>query len=174
MSAHSLKHAIIYGDSLTKVCPQCNRDLPRNREIFDTCISRATGAILYRSCRECTRKYQRAHYHKNPKKQLESSKRWRANNLERAKATDHKKHLRRKFGITPEQYNTLLEQQNHNCAICGGGDKGGRRLSVDHCHGCGEIRGLLCGNCNSAIGQLGDDPQMLRDAISYLESHHEA
>jgi len=166
-----LKHAVVYGDTLTKVCARCDRDLPRNREIFSTYRSRVTGAILYRWCRECNKKYHRDLYRKHPEKQRESSKRWRTNNLERAKALDHKKHLRRTFGITPEQYDVLLVQQGRGCAICG--KKDDRKLSIDHCHKCNKIRGLLCNRCNRALGQLRDDPQLLRNAASYLEKHYD-
>ncbi len=45
-----------------------------------------------------------------------------------------------------------------------------RRLSVDHCHESGRVRGLLCMNCNIAIGKMRDDPNLLREAAMYLES----
>jgi len=80
------------------------------------------------------------------------------------------------FGISLSQYTELLEQQKYRCAICEkphGEDThaGNRRkgLGVDHCHVTKAIRGLLCGNCNRALGYLQDSPQLLRKAADYLE-----
>ncbi len=84
-------------------------------------------------------------------------------------------HLRRNFGITFEQYMELFDRQNGVCAICKEPEtmtRGGRviNLGVDHCHDTGAIRGLLCKQCNRAIGQLGDTAERLRSAVAYLEA----
>lgn len=57
--------------------------------------------------------------------------------------------------------------QSERCAICREVPAKGR-LQVDHDHATGRIRGLLCGNCNKAMGLFRDDPERLRSAISYL------
>lgn len=62
----------------------------------------------------------------------------------------------------------MLREQGGTCAICHGTETVGR-LAVDHCHSTGRVRGLLCTNCNQAIGKLKDDSQLLRNAINYLE-----
>jgi len=77
------------------------------------------------------------------------------------------------YGITLAQYNERLENQNGVCAICSKpetADKFGkpRRLSVDHCHKSGAVRGLLCMNCNHMIGKAKDSTAILMRAISYL------
>jgi hypothetical protein len=77
--------------------------------------------------------------------------------------------LRRKYGITLEQYEALNRAQRGLCKICGKPDKTGRQLAVDHCHKTRRVRGLLCGNCNQMIGHAQDNPQVLRDAAVYLE-----
>src|SRR5689334_6819967 len=61
----------------------------------------------------------------------------------------HGKHLKGTYGITLEEYQAMLEEQEHVCAICGGTDT--KRLSVDHCHITEKIRGLLCRKCNSGL-----------------------
>jgi hypothetical protein len=76
--------------------------------------------------------------------------------------------LRRKFGITPERYEELLEAQGGVCAICQKPCSSGRRLAVDHDHEAGIVRGLLCRRCNTAIGLLGDDAVSLLRAAGYL------
>ncbi len=73
------------------------------------------------------------------------------------------------YGIDILQYEQLLLRQGMVCAICRGVCKSGRRLAVDHDHRTGAVRGLLCGACNRAIGNLGDSVERLRRAIEYLE-----
>lgn len=84
--------------------------------------------------------------------------------------------LRKNFDIGPEDYDRLLNEQSGVCAICErpeSVERGGKSewLSVDHCHTTGKVRGLLCSQCNHAIGKLNDDPELMRRAISYLRSH---
>jgi hypothetical protein len=71
-----------------------------------------------------------------------------------------------KYGITLEQYNMLLEEQNGACAICG--TKSDSYLSVDHDHKTKIVRGLLCQSCNIALGLLHDDIGLGERAIEYL------
>ena len=79
---------------------------------------------------------------------------------------------RRRYGITPAEYDQMLSNQNGACKICGSKDskKGDHRFMVDHCHTTGRVRGLLCGPCNSAIGLLGDNISTLQNAINYLST----
>jgi protein-arginine kinase activator protein McsA len=84
--------------------------------------------------------------------------------------------IKRKFGLTKEDYKSLLKSQDWVCAICGNFEtktvKGRvQSLSVDHCHTTGEVRGLLCNACNTAIGNFKDDPELLRKAASYIEEN---
>jgi hypothetical protein len=72
--------------------------------------------------------------------------------------------------MTPDDYFSLLARQGGGCAICGT-DKcqTGRLLNIDHDHANGEVRGILCGHCNKALGLFQDNPSLLRKAASYLE-----
>lgn len=81
--------------------------------------------------------------------------------------------LRSKFGITIETYDQMSEAQNGVCAICKRSCRSGRRLAVDHCHRTGAIRGLLCKACNTALGFLEDQPELLDRAKEYLRQHSE-
>jgi len=63
--------------------------------------------------------------------------------------------LRRKFGITPERYDELFEEQGGLCAICSK-PEAGRRLAIDHEHATGTVRGLLCFRCNVRLAHLED------------------
>jgi hypothetical protein len=73
------------------------------------------------------------------------------------------------YGLTPESYRQMVEAQHGRCAICG--DKG--RLFVDHDHETGSVRGLLCSNCNTALGMFEDDLARIERAIKYLEGRLE-
>ena len=77
--------------------------------------------------------------------------------------------LRRDFGISLAQYNNLLAQQNNVCYICHNEDKHNRRLAVDHCHLTSIVRGLLCTDCNIALGAFYDSIDIIKMAIKYLE-----
>lgn len=82
--------------------------------------------------------------------------------------------LRATFGITLKEYEDMLANQNYGCFICGKKHKleTRRGLAVDHCHTSGKVRGLLCMNCNTAIGHLRDDKRLFYKAIEYLDLHH--
>lgn len=81
--------------------------------------------------------------------------------------------LKRKFGLSLDEYKLILDAQKGLCAICGkpaigrGQDK---NLAVDHSHKNNEIRGLLCFKCNTGLGNFNDSVKDLKKAIKYLES----
>lgn len=85
------------------------------------------------------------------------------------------KYLKRTYGISADKYNEMLQEQDHKCAVCGEegflmDDKKHKvKLVVDHCHTSGAVRGLLCHNCNRALGLLKDNPESLQKALEYLE-----
>lgn len=74
--------------------------------------------------------------------------------------------LSKKFGISIETYESLLDRQGGVCAICFSPPKK-RRLAVDHCHGSGMVRGLLCARCNQGVGYFADDPVRMERAAQY-------
>jgi hypothetical protein len=81
-------------------------------------------------------------------------------------------YLKRKYGITEQQYDEMLAFQNFGCAICKSVHtkcSGTKRLVVDHCHTTKKVRGLLCSSCNKAIGLLEDSTEFLNFAIDYLK-----
>jgi Recombination endonuclease VII len=99
---------------------------------------------------------------KNRKEYLRS---WRASNKEH-RAAYHREY---KFGLTQEQYDAMLVDQDFKCAVCRTDDPGLKRgWSVDHCHATNKVRGLLCNSCNLGLGQFRDNPSIIASAISYL------
>lgn len=80
--------------------------------------------------------------------------------------------LKNLYGLSIEEYHSMLDIQNGKCFICGGINKSGRRLHVDHNHSTGKVRSLLCANCNSGIAHFKENISILEKAISYLEMHN--
>jgi hypothetical protein len=92
-----------------------------------------------------------------------SKKKWGVSSNKR-----NKQYLKR-YNITLEQYDLMLEKQNNSCAIClTSVSELSTRLHVDHCHLTGKVRGLLCYNCNSGLGRFKDDKFNLSQALHYI------
>lgn len=81
----------------------------------------------------------------------------------------------RNTGWTQADYDKALLKQHGSCAICQSKLNSSRytKLAVDHCHKTGKLRGLLCTNCNTAIGLLKDSPVRIRAALKYIELHNQ-
>ena len=118
----------------------------------------------------------------------ERTRKWRLENPERRKETarrlarkyrsefsDRKKkrvaeisrkhQLKKKYGLSVEQYTEMRVQQGDRCAICYTQPK---RLVVDHNHTTGKVRALLCDNCNFALGHLQEDPARIEALKQYV------
>jgi hypothetical protein len=107
---------------------------------------------------------QQLRFHKSPKGKL-NQKRWRQENPDSYNST----RLKSKYGITLETYRRILSEQGGGCAICRGPQEAKRKLfDVDHDHITGQVRGLLCHNCNAGIGLLQDSPKLCASAAAYL------
>ena len=104
---------------------------------------------------------------------VERATNWYKNNPERY----YYNQIKAKYGISKEDYLSLLLQQDNKCAICGKEestpnhwqDKKSRRLAIDHCHNTGIIRGLLCYRCNTTLGKVEDNAELLRNMATYLD-----
>lgn len=82
----------------------------------------------------------------------------------------HGRQMNARFGISADEYTSMLESQGGGCAICGSKPKR-QRLAVDHDHRTGFIRGLLCKMCNKGVlGGAKDSVEILRSAVAYLDS----
>lgn len=107
----------------------------------------------------------------NRKKEAARQKRWYEANKDKIAAyyEANKERIaarkrKRLYGITLEEWKTLKAKQNNRCAICGKKKK----LHVDHCHIKGRVRGLLCANCNTALGKFQDSLEILERAAQYV------
>ena len=126
-----------------KWCPDCGEVLPFSA--FGRNAASLTGRTSY--CKPC-----------------HNARGRRAKELVGGERTYH---LRRRYGITGEEADALLESQGGVCAVC----KTASAVHVDHDHATGTVRALLCFNCNGGLGQFRDDPNVLRAAAEYVEFH---
>lgn len=122
--------------------------------------------------REACRKSHRKWRAKNPKKVKQSAKKSYRRNIKNRRNYN----LKKLCGITLDEYDCIFEQQNGVCAICGKVEMqknqyGIRRLSADHNHATGKMRGLLCNNCNRFIGFCEESVEILEKTIRYLEMY---
>lgn len=169
----------------TKICRKCGETKPL--DCFSPASWSADGRMHQcKPCRsEAGRQWHLAHPEqgkakarawrdRNPERAAANRNAWRSANPERAHLLERRKQLQRSYGMTTEQYDAMLAAQGGRCAICGATkNKSARRryLAVDHDHVTGHTRGLLCDDCNTGIGHLGESIPRLRAAIEYLRKH---
>lgn len=131
-------------------------------------------------CKACTSARRKEWYAANREREIERVRQWQQANHERyvakqaeyrarSERDDRPGHLRRKFGMTVEDYDRMCAEQGGVCAICGRRPREGTHLHVDHDHETGRVRGLLCFSCNVAVGQLQHDPTRIVRAADYLD-----
>lgn len=99
--------------------------------------------------------------------------RQRYHDIPPSRALQKDKFLQITYKITLEEYEEMEKSQGFVCAICKNSCPSGRRLSVDHNHDTGQVRGLLCMPCNRGIGNLCDSAEILRDAADYLDKFNQ-
>jgi hypothetical protein len=111
-------------------------------------------------------------------KRLDYQRRWRAahreQELRRVNAWIEKNRATtsaRKLGVSVEEYNAMVARQNGLCAICGGPERPGVKLSIDHNHRTNVVRELLCQKCNFMIGYADENPERLEAAAEYVRRH---
>ena len=157
-----------------KKCARCLEDKPKSE--FYKNAAKKDGLTLY--CRQCKSQMSKEYYVTNKERVKKNAAAWKEKNPDKIK--EHAERERsRTYGITIEHYNNLLDQQNNRCAICREEDKSGRALAVDHDHSCcpGKkscgrcVRQLLCLRCNSILGYIKDNIEILEAAKKYLERH---
>ena len=76
--------------------------------------------------------------------------------------------VKKKYGLSPEEYFSLFKKNDGSCEICGTKDFGNKKPHIDHDHKTNKVRGLLCSNCNLLIGYAGENVEVLKKAIQYL------
>lgn len=148
---------------MTKACNRCGEakplaEFPQNgkgtiRPDCKRCHSARVNA--YSATRKDAKRLYNAKYYAENKEWLTKAMR-RRNKITR-------------YGITPEQWVAMLDSQGGVCAACGTDvPHTAKGWHTDHCHETGKVRGILCANCNSALGFLGDSPERILALYVYL------
>jgi hypothetical protein len=133
---------------MSKICTKCGIEKELNQFHKRSAMSDGHKS----ECKECTSFYQKQKYDSG---EIRSAI------------------YMRQYGITVEEYDQMVEEQNGRCKICGTDEPGGnrKRFSIDHNHKTGEVRGLLCNPCNAALGLFKDNPTILQSALTYLSTN---
>ncbi len=120
-------------------------------------------------CKACYAAWKRENYAQNRERHLANGRKWRAQNPDKGPAATRRWRLMKEYGLTPEQYDQLVEQQKGLCGACGlEPTKGkGRKLHIDHDHETGRVLGLLCSKCNSARGLLDNSVEKMTRLAAY-------
>lgn len=133
---------------------------------------RVASRAAHRRDPDRARRVSREWQQKNGQKVRTAMRSWRDRNPDKIKAQSKKQRLKR-YGLTPESFEKLLDDHKGRCGICDvdlDRTKGiGRNLHIDHCHASGVVRGLLCGKCNLGLGLFADNTDRLQGAIDYLK-----
>lgn len=155
----------------TKPCSKCKLVQPLDAFYADPRMK--LGRMS--RCKSCLQADAKAWRKANPERNKQNMRRWREKSGEtlRAKKREYERGRGRdlRYGLAAGQYDGMYAAQQGCCGICG---EPVEVLCVDHCHDSGAVRGLLCSNCNTGIGMLGDDIAKVRAALAYLEKHAES
>ena len=131
------------------------------------------GKVRLLTTAEAKRETQRRWYAKHREEKIAYHRERRLKGVDATRNS----HLRLKYGITIAQYDELLRLQDGVCASCHKPETSLsrigtlRRLSVDHDHVTGLVRGLLCCNCNRALGWLDDSPDKIQALLIYRKGY---
>lgn len=144
-------------EETTRVCTKCNTEKPVDAFWFKS-RPRKDGTKPRRAvCKECSIKDKLHEYHTNSGKEKQAVRSFR--------------NLTKRYGISPEIYEEERKKQNYCCKLCSAheSEQPHGRLYIDHCHHTGLYRGLLCNNCNLALGGFKDNLEVMKKAIDYVK-----
>lgn len=148
---------------MTKKCPKCNLDFPATTEFFFRHKGLKDGLSCW--CKVCLKQWasEKGNYLKSYNRRYQQINKRKKRDCE----------MRHDYGITIKEYEQKLEEQNGMCAICKKPEtvfSWGKikALAIDHNHITGQLRGLLCNNCNRAIGLMKDDIDNVKAMLDYM------
>jgi hypothetical protein len=165
-----------------KTCTTCQLTKP----LADFYLRQKEPPLYKSRCKACHDARQKAYAETERGKEVrrKAYARWRGDNIEQARQLSRESNraarekdprrfkgyeLKARYSMSLEEYEALLERQNHACAICGVLEPGGMGVfHVDHCHKSSRVRGLLCNGCNIGLGKFKDNEQYLLAAVKYL------
>lgn len=166
-------------DGTRHECRKCLTEL--------SCLSQSTRSEQRKEYMKEYKKANEAKWRKTPeqkaKRNAARNKKYAENEEYRDKIKDNvkshseknpalkKRQRLRKYGMTINEFESILKSQDGKCAICGYSDLSKKNFfpMVDHCHDQGHVRGLLCGECNFGLSKFKDNIELLQNAIKYLQ-----
>jgi hypothetical protein len=128
----------------SKICSRCKQSKSIS-DFYDA--SGKIGGSCY--CKQCSTEKRREHRRSKPE-------------------LVRKANLKACYGLSPEKYDQMVDDQNNSCAIC---RTNNIKLFVDHNHSTGTVRGLLCHHCNSMLGYAKEDPTIMVRGVQYLNDN---
>lgn len=167
-------------DGLGHVCKDCNTKMATTIKWKEHCFQ---NGIEQKWCGCCQRWLTLDCFAKNRAKSdglQERCKECRSKHYKKVGPPDipkevrkerHRNTLIRSYGLSVEEFNEMISAQGNRCAICGKKEPYKRVLSIDHDHQTGKVRGLLCTRCNTVLGMLNDNIELLNKMEEYLKSH---
>lgn len=144
-----------YRSNIMKTCTMCHQSKP-----VSDYYRRYGRWPNTAACKPCCRKRAREIYEVKHKLKNKPP-------IKKITSTDC--YRKRVYGVSRDMFNKIKKDQGFVCKICGLPEEK-IKLCVDHCHTCNQVRGLLCSRCNSGIGLLKDNIDILASAISYLQN----
>lgn len=149
-----------------KRCPTCRVEKDESEFIRNRSTPSGVGGY----CRPCAAERAKKRRLNDPRAAV-YAKDWSRKNKDKMRVYRRRNLLKNQYGLSIEDYEQMVEAQNGLCAVCEKEPEGGRHevLYVDHDHATGRTRLLLCAKCNFAIGLLGDDVEVARRLVAYLQ-----
>jgi len=175
--------------------------MEKDIKLCKKCSLEKEHSLKGRICKDCKKEYDKKYIFINQVVLTENGRKYREKNLKRKQEYDSKyrsenidkivqqkqkdallgksykwaknSQLKKKYNITLIDFNNLLEEQFFLCKICliDLTTLPSHKISVDHCHSSGKVRGILCSMCNLGLGHFKDDTRSLENAIKYLNNY---
>lgn len=167
----------------TKICSGCKKEKlisdfrkdSRRKGGFGSVCKKCANKIISnwrKENKDKVKRWSKAYYLKNKEKLNKRCRKDYQKNKERYIERSKVARLKRLFGLTPDDYNNIFDRQRGYCAVCGIHQSELKMaLAVDHSHKTGNVRGLLCGKCNRALGLANDDVSILLSMVDYLNEN---
>jgi hypothetical protein len=148
--------------------------MPRNNAQKEAKEKGLTHYISQRPCPKCGgyQRYAVSGRCSNLECRRKVESEWRRKNPDKVQQRNRKRKMGY-YGLSVNDFDTLMESQNNCCAICKKTCITGRSLSIDHDHNTNKVRGLLCIKCNQGLGFFNDSIDLLQGAMIYLTQHSE-
>lgn len=153
-----------------KICSKCKVELPVS-EFYNAKINK-DGSICYQArCKSCMNEDTMNRVRNMTPE--ERSKKYKKNREKLGKDYFKNYKLKNQYGISLDIFNKMYEEQNGQCYLCLK-TFSGKEVKVDHNHETGQVRKLLCHNCNTSLGLLNENPDLFYRCANYLKEHNDS